>query len=103
MTPLATPFAAFVLLFATLNAWPLAAQPRPGPPPRGQSPARVEQPPVRDRYFRADDQSARDPRQRLNEIFRQSPPSLAEVLRYDPSLLSNDGSYRSTSASDGGY
>ena len=90
MTRIATRCAAFVLLFATLSACPLAAQTRPVRPPRGQSPAPVEQAPVRDRDFRTDDQSARDTRQRLNEIFRQYPPSLAEVLRYDPSLLSND-------------
>jgi hypothetical protein len=90
MIRIATRCAALVLLFATLSACPLAAQTRPVRPPRGQSPAPVEQAPVRDRDFRADDQSARETRERLHEIFRQYPPSLAEVLRFDPSLLSNE-------------
>lgn len=53
-------------------------------------PAPAEQAPTRTREVRLDDENARDTRQRLHEIFRQYPPSLAEVLRYDPSLLSND-------------
>ena len=90
MTRIATRCAAFVLLFATLSACPLAAQTRPVRGPQRQSPAPAEPAPVRDRDFRADDQSARETRERLHEIFRQYPPSLTEVLRYDPSLLSND-------------
>ncbi len=34
-----------------------------------------------------DEQSARDTRDRLREIFEQYPPSVAQVLRLDPSLL----------------
>ena len=34
-----------------------------------------------------DEQSARDTRERLREIFNQYPPSVAQVLRLDPSLL----------------
>jgi len=37
-----------------------------------------------------DDRSARDIRQRLNEILRDYPPSLAQVLRLDPSLMTRD-------------
>jgi len=90
MIRIATRCAAFVLLFATLSACPLAAQTRPGRGARGQSPAPAESAPLRERDFRTDDQNARETRERLHEIFRQYPPSLAEVLRYDPSLLSND-------------
>ena len=90
MIRIPTRCAAFVLLFATLSACPLAAQTRPGRGARGQSPAPAESAPLRERDFRTDDQNARETRERLHEIFRQYPPSLAEVLRYDPSLLSND-------------
>ena len=90
MIRIATRCAALVLLFATLSACPLAAQTRPGRGARGQSPTPAEPAPVRERDFRTDDQSARETRERLHEIFRQYPPSLTEVLRYDPSLLSND-------------
>jgi hypothetical protein len=46
----------------------VAAQARPAPPA-------------------VEDQSARDTRQRLDEILGQYPPSVAQVLRLDPSLL----------------
>src|SRR5947208_2107526 len=45
-------------------------------------PTRVEQAPP------ADDQSARDTRQRLREVLEQYPPSVGQVLRLDPSLIS---------------
>jgi hypothetical protein len=90
MIRIATRCATFVLLFATLSACPLAAQTRPGRGARGASQAPAEPVEVRAREFRSDDQSARDTRERLHEIFRQYPPSLAEVLRFDPSLLSNE-------------
>jgi hypothetical protein len=38
---------------------------------------------------RRDDENARDTRQRLYELLRQYAPSLAEVFRSDPTLLSN--------------
>jgi len=38
----------------------------------------------------ADDENARETRERLVSLLRQYPPSLAEVLRLDPSLLAND-------------
>jgi hypothetical protein len=37
-----------------------------------------------------DERSARDTRQRLNEILRDYPPSLAQVLRLDPSLMTRE-------------
>jgi hypothetical protein len=37
-----------------------------------------------------DERSARDIRQRLNEILRDYPPSLAQVLRLDPSLMTRE-------------
>src|SRR5437762_7397948 len=37
-----------------------------------------------------DERSARDIRQRLNEILREYPPSLAQVLRLDPSLMTRE-------------
>src|SRR5437867_11338836 len=90
MTRIATCCAAFVLLFATLSACPLAAQTRPGRGARGASQARAEPVEVRTRGFRSDDQSARDTRERLHEILRQYPPSLAAVLRFDHSMLSTE-------------
>ena len=36
----------------------------------------------------ADERNARDTKERLREIFEQYPPSVAQVLRLDPSLLS---------------
>src|SRR3954453_1677172 len=35
----------------------------------------------------ADERNARDTKERLREIFDQYPPSVAQVLRLDPSLL----------------
>ncbi len=55
----------------------LLAQPRPAPT---QAPAPV-QPPV-------DERDARETRERLREVLNQYPPSVAQVLRLDPSLLS---------------
>src|SRR5947209_4303621 len=90
MIRIATRCAALVLLFATLSACPLAAQTRARQGARESSPVPAQPVEMRDRDFRADDQSARETRERLHEIFRQYPPSLAEVLRFDPSLLSNE-------------
>ncbi len=49
--------------------------------------------PVRDEAQRpppvvVDDQNARQTRERLREIFEQYPPSVSQVLRLDPSLVS---------------
>ena len=49
------------------------------------------QPPQRiDLVAPVDERSARDIRQRLNEILREYPPSLAQVLRLDPSLMTRE-------------
>ena len=57
----------------------LLAQPRPAP---AQAPAPVQaQAPV-------DERDARETRERIREVLNQYPPSVAQVLRLDPSLLS---------------
>ena len=55
----------------------LLAQPRPAPT---QAPAPA-QPPV-------DERDARETRERIREVLNQYPPSVGQVLRLDPSLLS---------------
>ena len=55
----------------------LLAQPRPAPT---QAPAPVQAP--------VDERDARETRERLREVLNQYPPSVAQVLRLDPSLLS---------------
>ena len=80
-----------------LGALALVAMPAPaGAQPRARlprelvsrqtagQPQRVEVPPL------VDERSARDIRQRLNEILRDYPPSLAQVLRLDPSLMTRE-------------
>jgi hypothetical protein len=78
-------FGAAVLIFSALfSSMPLAAQQAPAP---GRTPAAVEATrpaPV------ADDRDARETRERLHQVLEQYPPSLGEVLRLDPSLLSNE-------------
>jgi hypothetical protein len=61
-----------------------AGQPRPPAPSRPAAPARTEEalPPQA-----VDERSAGDTRERLREIFQQYPPSVAQVLRLDPSLV----------------
>lgn len=69
-----------LILLATLPSAGAAAQARPpAARPADPAPAAV-QPPV-------DERTARDTRERLREIFQQYPPSVAQVLRLDPSLL----------------
>jgi hypothetical protein len=63
------------LLLATLPIGSLAAQPARSATARDAAPAVV------------DERTARDTRQRLHEILDQYPPSLAQVLRLDPSLI----------------
>jgi hypothetical protein len=63
-------------LLALLPAAGAAAQARPAAP----RPAEAAPAPV-------DERTARDTRERLREIFEQYPPSVAQVLRLDPSLL----------------
>ena len=55
----------------------LLAQPRPAPT---QAPTPVQTP--------VDERDARETRERLREVLNQYPPSVAQVLRLDPSLLS---------------
>jgi len=57
---------------------PSAAVAQPGP----ESPRRLEVAPL-------DERSAEDTRQRLNEILRDYPPALTQVLRLDPTLLNS--------------
>jgi len=58
-----------------------AARPRQASAPAPSAPAERSQ---------ADDENARETRDRLVSLLRQYPPSLGEVLRLDPSLLVND-------------
>ena len=73
-----------LMLLAGVPAVTEAGQARPPAPSRPAAPARPEEavpPPA------VDERSARDTRERLREIFEQYPPSVAQVLRLDPSLL----------------
>ena len=75
------------LLVAGLAAFgaPVAAAGQPAPAPAPVAPQqflRLEVAPV-------DERSAQDTRQRLNEILRDYPPSLTQVLRLDPTLLTS--------------
>jgi hypothetical protein len=63
------------LLLAGLPIGSLAAQPAKPAAARDAAPPAV------------DEQTARDTRQRLHEVLDQYPPSVAQVLRLDPSLL----------------
>lgn len=83
MTRIAARLAAFTFFLTALSACPLSAQnaPRSSRPVKGSASAEV--------VVRAEDESARDTRERFHELLRQYPPSLAQVLRYDPSLMSN--------------
>jgi hypothetical protein len=74
-----------LLLVAALAVEPAAAQPA-APRPR---PEPVEQPAPPAGVTRFRDQDAPQTRSRLRELLRQYPPSLSEVLRLDPSLMSD--------------
>src|SRR5437762_4512893 len=63
------------LMLTTLPAGTAAGQPARAVPPRDAAPAVV------------DERMARETRDRLHEILDQYPPSVAQVLRLDPSLL----------------
>ena len=70
-----------MILLAGLPA-AAAAQAKPAPTRAAEStPAQAQAPPA------VDERTARDTRERLREIFEQYPPSVAQVLRLDPSLL----------------
>lgn len=101
-------YAAFAVCLSILMAAPAgAAQPGPGSqrtPPRATQPTAESGEPggnqraVRDdranrfgnRTGDLDEANAQDARRRLQNLLRQYPPSLAEVLRLDPSLLTNE-------------
>jgi len=86
MTRTGARYAAFALCMI-LTAIPAAAaqgnlkHPSPAPASAAQA---------ADRGGRADDENARETRDRLINLLRQYPPSLSEVLRLDPSLLTNE-------------
>jgi heme/copper-type cytochrome/quinol oxidase subunit 3 len=71
-----------MILLAGLPAAAGAGQAKPAPTRAAESaPAQAQAPPA------VDERTARDTRERLREIFEQYPPSVAQVLRLDPSLL----------------
>jgi len=78
---------ATLFLTALLSGLPpaaFAAQARPAPRAEAQTPpTQAAVPPTQI----LEDQNARQTRQRLREILEQYPPSVAQVLRLDPSLL----------------
>ena len=81
------------LLLVTLAAPALAGQraQTPAPPVRPQPPASpqgVQQPQVVQMVPMQDDRGARDTREWFRKVMEQYPPSVAEVLRLDTSLLS---------------
>jgi hypothetical protein len=96
MTNLQTPLAgrtlvATLLMTALLSGLPpgsLAAQGRQAPPLSGRDAGAVrpELPPPPAPSM-IDDTNARQTRERLRQIFDQYPPSVAQVLRLDPTLL----------------
>jgi hypothetical protein len=82
-----------VALLAGLEANPAAAQ-NPRPANRGPAPEQSRAPQAPRGALRADlaapyDGNVEETRRRLHEVLQQYPPSLREVLRLDPSLLSN--------------
>jgi hypothetical protein len=74
-----------VLTWALLAAVP-AAGAEGQPQVRSAATRQAEAPPAP--APAADERNARDTKERLREIFQQYPPSVAHVLRLDPSLLS---------------
>ena len=72
-----------MILLAGLPAAAAAGQARPAPARTAEAAAAAQPqaPPA------VDERTARDTRERLREIFEQYPPSVAQVLRLDPSLL----------------
>ena len=82
-----------VALLAGLAASTAAAQ-NPRPANRGPAPEQSRAPQAPRGALRADlaapyDGNVEETRRRLHEVLQQYPPSLREVLRLDPSLLSN--------------
>jgi hypothetical protein len=85
-------FAPRIVLIGALAAVPAAAQPRPvNRGPLAEQPASPQTPRG---VLRADlaapyDGNVEETRRRLHEVMQQYPPSLGQVLRLDPSLLTN--------------
>lgn len=92
MTSTARPLirtALFVFTLISAPFWPVSLVAQGTAPARGvERPAPVEPSPAL-QLPRLDDVNAEETRERLREVLQQYPPSLAEVLRLDPSLLSN--------------
>jgi hypothetical protein len=79
----------FLLIALTLSGVPIADAYAARQPARGGRSARAPAQPAEAAPVRLEDPNARDTRQRLHELLQQYPPSLAEVLRLDPSLLTD--------------
>jgi hypothetical protein len=80
-------FAAIGVLSALLAAAPprsVSAQPRPAAP-------QPVQPPKFETFTPIDERNAQEIRQELSQLLRDYPPSLGQVLRLDPSLLTREG------------
>ena len=71
-----------MILLAGLPAAATAGQGKPAPARTAESaPASAQAPPA------VDERNANETKERLREIFQQYPPSVAQVLRLDPSML----------------
>lgn len=78
------------LALAVLSASPAVAQ-TPARRAPAQSPTPAPPRSFETRAPRAEDDNARETRDRLHNVLRQYPPSLWEVLRLDPTLLASEG------------
>ena len=78
------------VLLGTQLASAEAQTPAPTQPARPSAQAAVPAQPGPAAVLPADPVEAREVRDSLHELLRQYPPSLAEILRLDPSLLSSD-------------
>jgi hypothetical protein len=83
---------AFAILLTVAVASSAVGQPAPVLPKKlkATTAPTFTRPDQAERTLRTDDESAHDTRNRLTNVLRQYPPSLTEVLRLDPSLLSNE-------------
>jgi hypothetical protein len=82
----------FGVFLAALDAAPAAAQPRPvnrGPLIEQPQPAQPPRGVLRADLAAPYDGNVEETRRRLHEVMQQYPPSLGQVLRLDPSLLTN--------------
>jgi hypothetical protein len=82
---------AFALFLMLVLGSPAAAQaPAPRTKPAKLAPIVTGTDDVQGRGLRIDDENARNTQNRLSNLLRQYPPSLQEVLRLDPSLLTSE-------------